>query len=207
MRKGKGLARRYLILAAAAAAVAVSAAAAQAVPARAQAVSASRTATGAFGLVATHAGSDSDTLFAICLTHSPTNCLAWGPSNSIVLDSSINPIIEWREVSNGLDTTFESEGVSAGSDGANDLCLAAAANKTGGNNRVYATSNCWNNSFAQWFFPSGLNQPGFFENQYSLSQGQVFTLTALNTREGAFLYVVQAGRTDTWQNFNTFNWG
>jgi hypothetical protein len=206
MRKGQGSTRRYLMLAAAAAVVAVSAAAAQPVPARAQTVSASRTATGVLGLVAMHAGSDNGTIYAICLTHSPTNCLAWGPNNSIVLDSSINPIIEWREVSNGLDTTFESMGVSAGSNGADDLCLAAAANSSGGNNRVYATSNCWGNSFAQWFFPSSINQPGFFENQYSLTHGQDLTLTALNLREGAFLYVEQTGTTDTWQDWNTFDW-
>ena len=148
MRKEKSRARRYLALMAAAGAVAICAAAVQALPAGAQTVHSSRTAAGSANAPALRpvhlgvsAGSDNNTLYAICLTNDNTHCLAWGPNASIVLDSSANPIIEWKIVSNGTDETFESLGVSSGTTANDGLCLAAAANSSGGNNRVYATSN------------------------------------------------------------------
>jgi hypothetical protein len=205
--KGKSLVRRYLSLMAAAGAVAICAAAAHAVPAGAQTISPSRTAAGApagaakaattlvavgrerSGQLGKRAGSDDNTLYEICLTSAAAHCLAWGSGTSVVLDDT-GALIEWKVVQNGEGyQTYEALGVSQGTTANDGLCLAAAANSSGGNNRVYATSNCWSNAFASWALsPNGNGE--IYDNLYSLNQdNQYDELAALNTREGAFLYV------------------
>jgi hypothetical protein len=178
-RKGKGLAR-YLMLGAAAATLAGSMAAIQAVPSQAQ--------TAQTGLRAVSV----DGIVEICLTNSPLNCLAWGPDNSIVL--SADTAINWTETVNNpeIEAQFEADG----------LCLAAAPNSSGGNNRVYATSNCANNLFATWTWENDGRGGDFLLNQFAVNQGNPYqALTALNTREGAFLYVERQNRPDSWQTW------
>lgn len=184
MGNGKGLARRYLMLIAAAATVAVSAAAVQAETAGAQTVSASRAATG---------GIDSNALYQLCLTNALSHCLAWGSGNTIVLNSS-GSRIEWKVVSNAAgDQTYEAS---------NDLCLADAAYASGANNQVYATSNCFGNAFASWKPEFSGTDLGIDNNVSSLNRDiNYYALTALNTRESAFLYC-EPQEPDTWQNWS-----
>ncbi len=216
MRTEKSRVRRYLMLTAAAATVAVSAAAAQAAPAGAQTVFASRpvtriTAASAQAATLTarpvkagqsmvSAASDDTTLYTICLTNADTHCLAWS-GTSVVLNSSGAKIL-WKIVSNATDETYEALGVTQGTTANDGLCLAAAANSSGGNNRVYATSNCFGNPYASWQLASSGRGGDYLENQNSINQGNPYKLlTDLNMREGAFLYV-EPQESGTWQTWS-----
>jgi hypothetical protein len=220
MSKGKSRARRYLTLMAAAGTVAICAVAVHAVPAGAQTVSVSRTAAGATegsakaaapvaarhikpGQLGKPASSDDNTLYEICLTNADTHCLAWGSGSSVVLKSS-GPMIEWKVVTNGAnEQTYEALGVTSGTTDNDGLCLAAAAYASGANNRVYATSNCWSNAFASWAPALGVDDTIYY-NVNSLNQGNPYdALTALNTREGAFLYV-EPQESGTWQTWSQY---
>jgi hypothetical protein len=146
--------------------------------------------------------------YSICLTYSSSHCLAF-PNTTLSTvylepEQSSTSVVTWKTInSSDGDQTQESEGTDTGYNEGVYLCLAANDTSSSGGAQVYLTSNCGGNPFASWECVENGDGCNYY-NVNSLDYGREYMLTALNTRDGAFIYVEPA-RAGTWQNWGWFN--
>lgn len=146
-------------------------------------------------------------LYTICLKSANTHCASFDAQTvyNTVLGTINTAIIIWQLISNKQGkTTDESEGDEGGNEQTRHLCLAADAPL--GSDRVFVTTNCFNNDQASWVCMVVGKTGCHYYNVYALDQGDAFMLTTLNTREGAYMYVKPQTAGD-WQTWSWYYFG
>lgn len=125
---------------------------------------------------------------------------------SSVLSTISTGILIWKTIVNSKtkDSSDESEGDEDGNFTTAHRCLAAAAKPSGADNQIYLTRNC-GAAEASWICVQNGKGCNYF-NVYSHDQGESRMLTALNTRQGADLYVKKA-TSGTWQTWAWYLYG